>query len=147
MYQFRTQAGPPDLPPEEFPEDEPFDPAPLEAARNAAVKGLIFAVATFLLAVGGFIWEHYQTGQVTASRPIGHLIGMSGPGALAWPVVIETEQGFFPLREAVAIDKGTPLQLEDRASGKRFVCDVQRVVCVQTSFESMLQPASARAAP
>lgn len=137
---FRTPIGTPPERQEKFPEDEPFDDGPLEAAKVDAMKALLlmFALTVFISAY--FIWLHWQTTEVEASRPIGQLLGMSGPGARQWPLVIETEQGFFPLGDAVAIPKGTPLMLEERASGKRFICDLKRTVCVQTSFESMPAP-------
>lgn len=143
MNQFRTPIGPPLEPQEKFPEDEPFDDCPLEAAKAGAMQALLLMLGLLIFIICYFTWLHWQTGEVEAARPIGQLLAMSGPGGRSWPLVIETEQGFFPLGEAVAIPKGTPLMLEDRASGKRFICDLKRTVCVQTSFESMPAPQAA----
>jgi hypothetical protein len=136
MNQFRTPAGPPSREGPR-PEDDPSGNGRLEAATNSVIRALLLVPTVMALTAAYFIWLHWQTGQVEASRPIGRLVGMSGQGGWSWPLVIETEEGFFPLGEAVAIPKGTPLVLEDRASGKRFICDLRRTVCVQTSFESM----------
>jgi len=142
MHQFHTPAGAHPDKPEEFPEDAPFDSGPLDAAKSKAINALLFMLALCLFIAGYFIWLYWQSGRVESSRPVGHLIGMSGPGGRAWPLVIETEQGFFPLGKAVAIPKGTPLMIEDRASGDRFICDLKRTVCVRTSVSSMPAPAS-----
>jgi hypothetical protein len=137
MNHFRTPIGPPPERAELLPEDAPSDNGRLDAATNAVIRAGLLTLALMVITAAYFIWLHWQTGQVEASRPIGRLLGMSGQGGWSWPLVIETEEGFFPLGEAVAIPKGTPLVLEDRASGKRFICDLTRTVCVQTSFESM----------
>ena len=137
MNQFRTPAGPPPRREGPHPENEPSGNDRLEAATKSVIRALLLLLALIPLTAAYLIWLHWQTGQVEASRPIGRLLGMSGQGGWAWPLVIETEEGFFPLGEAVAIPKGTPLVLEDRASGKRFICDLRRTVCVQTSFESI----------
>jgi hypothetical protein len=141
MNHFRTPVGPPPRREERFPEDAPSDNGRLEAATTAVIRAILLTLTLMVFTAAYFIWLHWQTGQVEASRPIGRLLGMSGQGGWSWPLVIETEEGFFPLGEAVAIPKGTQLVLEDRASGKRFICDLKRTVCVQTSFESMPGPA------
>jgi len=147
VNQFRNPVDPPPQREGPHPEDERSGNGRLEAATNSVIRGLLLVLVILALTAAYLVWLHWQTGQVEASRPIGRLVGMSGRGGWAWPLVIETEEGFFPLGEAVAIPKGTPLMLEDRASGKRFICDLRRTVCAQTSFESMsatLAPASER---
>jgi len=121
----------------ELPEDEPFDSARLEAARDKAIHALLLLAALLISMLGYFIWDHWQTGRVEASSPIGRLIGVAATGGRPWPVVIQTERGFFPLREAVSIQPGAALLLEDRTSGDRFVCDLQRTVCVQSSRHTL----------
>lgn len=78
------------------------------------------------------IWGNEE---VMSSQPIGAFIHMSA--LAAWPnaVVIQTDQGFLPLKRAVAISTGTPLVLEMRGSGRRYVCDQPRTLCVETSEE------------
>jgi len=142
MNKFRTPIVPPPGRDKQFSGGGSSDNGTLEAATNAVIRALLLCLALTALIAAYFIWQHWQTGQVEASRPIGRLLGMSGQGGWAWPLVIETEEGFFPLGEAVAIAKGTLLVLEDRASGQRFICDLKRTVCVQTSLESMPGPAA-----
>jgi hypothetical protein len=72
---------------------------------------------------------------------------MTGTGGRIWPLVIETQLGFFPLRKAVSIPRGTPLMVEERASGKRFVCNLGRTLCVQTSAASLTERERADQSP
>ena len=142
MHQFRNlinlyPRAPKDSVKPEFPEDEQFESAGLEAARGKAIHALLLLAAFLISILGYFFWDNWQTGRVETSTPIGHLIGMAAAGGPAWPVVIQTESGFFPLREAVSIQKGTELLLERRTSEDRFVCDLQRTVCVQTSPQTL----------
>ena len=58
---------------------------------------------------------------------------MSGPGGLQGRVVIETDTGSYPLLQAPVIHKGTPLVLELRGNGQRFVCDLPRTLCIKTT--------------
>ena len=60
---------------------------------------------------------------------------MSAPGSLSAQVVIETEQEFYPLLSAASIAKGTPLMLEVRGSGRRYICDTPRSLCLETSSD------------
>jgi hypothetical protein len=83
----------------------------------------------FLFWVGGSWWQS----EVVSSRPIGHFIRMSGPGGLQGRVVIETDTGSYPLQQAPVIGKGTPLVLELRGNGQRFVCDLPRALCIKTT--------------
>ena len=68
------------------------------------------------------IYTAWINDEVVSTRPIGNFIRMSGPGGLQDRVVIETDIGSFPMREAAAITKGTPLVVQVRASGKRYIC-------------------------
>ncbi len=52
------------------------------------------------------------------------------------------EQGFLPLHKVVAIRAGTPLVLEVRATGRRYVCDGTRTLCVETSKEGFAEEAA-----
>lgn len=86
----------------------------------------------------GTLWETWRDAEVVSSQPIGSLSRMSGTTGFAGKVVIETDEGYFPLHEAVALPKGTALVLEERGSGRRYVCDLPRNLCVRTSRESFL---------
>ena len=134
MYQFRTPVGVPE-PPDQLPEDEPFDEGPLKTAKAGVIHAFLVLLAVMVFIAAYIVWEHRQTGQVVAQQPIGALVRMTGTGGRIWPVVIETQLGFFPLRKAVSISPGTPLMVEERASGERFVCDLGRTLCVQTSAD------------
>lgn len=95
---------------------------------------LIFALllAAPVYWVGKSLYTALTTDEVVSSRSIGHFVSMSGPGGLRDRVVIETEVGAYPLQSAAAIAKGTPLILEHRASGQRYICDARRSLCLKT---------------
>ena len=89
---------------------------------------VLLAALSFVLWLGGRL-----STEVVSRQPIGQFLRMSGPGGLAGDVVIETEQGSFLLRGTPAIEKGTPLILEERATGAHFICDQARSLCLRTS--------------
>ena len=72
--------------------------------------------------------------QVVSSKQIGSFVRMSGPGGFQGGVVIETELGSYPLITTAVISKGTPLVLEERASGDRLICDVPHSRCIKTTY-------------
>jgi len=78
-------------------------------------------------------WDEVRTRQVESVQPIGALQRMGTTGGWDGKVVVETEQGFYPLDAAITLAKGTGLTLETRRSGRRYVCDVARTLCVQTT--------------
>ena len=105
----------------------PFDPVE---------KALMVFFALLLVLPGlwssRFLYRAWTTDEVVSTRSIGNFVSMSGPGGLRGAVVIETELGSFPLHSAAAIAKGTPLILELRDSGKRFICDSRKTLCLKT---------------
>lgn len=95
---------------------------------------LILGFIVFPLAVAGLVsWDEVRSGQVESVEPIGALVNMSSTGGWERQVVVETERGFYPLESAVTLAKGTPLALDTRRSGRRYVCDVARTLCVATT--------------
>jgi hypothetical protein len=98
---------------------------------------MLFAVTWFL------VWfTESRAAAVVSSRSIGQFIRMSGPGGLQDRVVIETDAGSYPLLQAPAVTKGTPLVLELRGNGNRFVCDVPHNLCVRTTAYEFTPSAS-----
>ena len=110
--------------------------ATLKTAKTGVMHAFLVLLSVIVFIAPYIVWEHRQTEPVVAQQPIGSLIGMTGTAGRGWPVVIETQLGFFPLRKAVSISPGTPLIAEERALGKRFVCNLGRTLCVQTSAAS-----------
>ncbi|MGH8856962.1 MAG: hypothetical protein ACREXG_02870 [Polaromonas sp.] len=104
---------------------------------------LIWSAILITAVIGGaplclLVWSLFQVWgneDVLSSQPIGVFIHMSAPAAWSGSVVIQTDQGFLPLHEVVAISTGTPLVLELRGSGRHYVCDRPRTLCVETSGE------------
>jgi hypothetical protein len=67
--------------------------------------------------------------QVSSRQPIGSVVRVTGEGR-QWR--IETETGFYPLSRALVVEKDTPLVLEIRGNGDRYVCNVSGSVCGRT---------------
>ena len=117
----------------------PSTPRPPVPVSNFLVGSAILIT----IVIGGaplclLVWALFQVWgneDVVCSQPIGAFIHMSAPAAWSGSVVIQTDQGFLPLHEAVAISTGTPLVLELRGSGRRYVCDRPPTLCVETSKE------------
>lgn len=123
----RNLPGNPSTPTGKESKSDPVDPSMM--LFFAVLMGL--PVILFLFWVGRYWWQS----EVVSSRPIGHFIHMSGPGGLQSRVVIETDSGFYPLLQAPVISKGTPLVLELRGSGQRFVCDLPRTLCIKSASD------------
>lgn len=109
-----------------------------KSSRRLWNQLLFLFVGLPLLWCLGTLWENWSDAEVVSSQPIGSLSRMSGATGWAGKVVIETEEGYFPLHEAVALHKGMPLVLEERGSGRRYICDLPRSLCVRTSRESFV---------
>jgi len=106
---------------------------------------MLLSIVSFFTFVYWFI--NSRESQVVSSRPIGRFITMSGPGGLQDKVVIETDQGSYPIIHAPAISKGTLLVLEERQSGQRYVCDVPRDLCIKTTSIEFKQSGPAATKP
>ncbi len=131
-----TPPNPPETP--SIPTDKESKSAPLDPFLIAFFALLMaLPLILFLFWVGRSWWQS----EVVSSRPIGQFIRMSGPGGLRSRVVIETDTGSYPLLQAPVISKGTPLVLELRGSGQRFVCDLPHTLCIQSAPDEFMQPA------
>ena len=112
------------------------DPNLRKTSSDPVEKALMvfFALLLVLPALWSsrLIYAGWTTDEVVSTRPIGNFVSMSGPGGLRERVVIETDLGSFPLHSAAAIAKGTPLILELRDSGQRFICDTRKTYCLKT---------------
>ena len=112
--------------------DQTIAKVPMDAVEKALM--VFFALLLVLPALWSsrFLYRAWTTDEVVSTRSIGNFVSMSGPGGLRGAVVIETELGSFPLHSAAAITKGTPLILELRDSGQRFICDSRKTLCLKT---------------
>ena len=70
---------------------------------------------------------------VLARQPIGSVLRMSGTGGFSERMVIETQEGFYPVLGLASISRGTPLTLEVRRSARRYVCGPSRALCLGTT--------------
>lgn len=128
-----------------LPHTKPSHPDSLEASSTPAVHYTswterflhgLFLLFLALAVLGILVWLYLDThSKVISRQSIGHFQRMSGPGGLQNRVVIETETGSYPLMGSPVIAKSTPLSLEVRASGYRYICDETRSLCVQTTAD------------
>ncbi len=126
--------SPPENPSTPTGKDGKSDPSDLFLmAFFALLMGL--PLILFLFWIGGYWWRS----EVVSGRPFGHFIRMSGPGGLQGRVAIETDAGSYPLRQAPVISKGTPLVLELRGTGQRFVCDLPHTLCIKSTLDEFTQ--------
>lgn len=113
---------------------QPPKPVKAGAQRGGvvlAVMALMLMPLLVYLAVD--LFEGLGDADVVTRHPIGSVLRMSAPGGFAEHVVIETTEGLYPLRGQASISKGTALTLESRGSGRRYVCDVPRRLCLETT--------------
>lgn len=122
--------------------------------HTSSLERILHYLAVLLLTLSVLavlIWfDIYLRKDVATRVPIGHFLSMSGPGGLLDRVVIETDQGVYPLwGPTPSIAKGTPLVLESRASGYRFICDEPRSLCIQTTDKAfaLSEPSARRSTP
>ena len=112
------------------------DPNLRKTSSDPVEKALIVFFALLLVLPGWwssrFLYRAWTTDEVVSTRSIGNFVSMSGPGGMRGAVVIETDLGSFPLHSAAALAKGTPLMLELRDSGRRFICDARKTLCLKT---------------
>ena len=112
--------------------DQTIAKAPMDAVEKALIVFFVLLLVLPALWSSRFIYVSWTTDEVVSTRSIGNFVSMSGPGGLRGAVVIETDLGSFPLHSAAAIAKGTPLILELRDSGQRFICDSRKTLCLKT---------------
>ena len=112
--------------------DQTIAKAPMDAVEKALIVFFVLLLVLPALWSSRFLYRVWTTDEVVSTRSIGNFVSMSGPGGLRGAVVIETDLGSFPLHSAAAIAKGTPLILELRDSGQRFICDARKTLCLKT---------------
>ena len=98
---------------------------------------LLLAAMAGLLAYGG--WDAYKGRQVIQTQTLGPVLQVTGAGGLSRAMLVETPRGFFPVLGAAAFERGTPLVLEVRGNGDRYVCDEPRSGCVKASRAALGQ--------
>lgn len=136
---------------------DPPQPDPLENSSTSATRHTsgterilhrLFLLLVILAVLGVLVWLGVeQHSEVVSRHPIGHFQRMSGPGGWPGRVVIETETGSYPLWGTPVIAKGTPLVLETRGSGDRYICDEPGSLCIETTGKEFKPSAQTRSLP
>jgi len=89
---------------------------------------LLVGVATLVLAVLGsalYLWDRENDAVVQTVRSAGRVHKLSLVPGLMVRSLVETDSGFYAVREGISISKGEPLTLETRANTRRYLCDAQ----------------------
>ena len=101
-----------------------------ERSRKASYWFVKVMLGLTGLTITYLIYDDWKGSQVLSRKPIGTVVGMTGEGR---KTVIETETGYYPLIKSLVVEKGTPLVLEIRGNGDRYVCNASGTVCGRTA--------------
>lgn len=101
-----------------------------ERSRKASYWFMKVMLGLSGLTITYLIYDDWQGSQVMSRKPIGTVVGMTGEGR---KTLVETENGYYPLIKSLVVEKGTPLVLEIRGNGDRYVCNAAGTVCSGTS--------------
>lgn len=112
----------------------------MELRRKSLGRWALALLFVTLLLIGSIWRDRHRNQQVTSSAPAGQLLDLrpvQEPKGF-WPVVlvVQTSTGFFSLLEPINLATGTALVLEERQSGRRYVCDAQRTQCAEIARSS-----------
>ncbi len=128
-------------PPQVDPPEESSTPINRHTSRPERFLHRLFLLLIALAVLCVLVLLGFQPySEVVSRQPIGHFQRMSGPGGWPGRVVIETESGSYPLWGTPVIAKGTPLVLETRASGNRYICDESGSLCLETTTQEFKRP-------
>lgn len=89
---------------------------------------LLVGVGTLVLAVLGsawYLWDRENDPVVQTVRSAGRVHKLSLVPGLVVRSLVETDSGFYSVREGASLAKGEPLSLETRANTRRYLCDAQ----------------------
>lgn len=122
------------------PEQSGQEQSPTETTRWQTLWLMMWVLILPLAGAAWLTWDESRTRQVVSTVPIGKLVRASGWDGFRARLLVETEQGIYPLYHAVSLVKGTPMTLDTRGSGRRFLCDQARTLCVETTAETSAIP-------
>lgn len=89
---------------------------------------LLAGVGTLVLAVLGsalYLWDRENDAVVQMVHSAGRVHKLSLVPGLVVRSLVETDSGFYAVREGASLAKGEPLTLETRANTRRYLCDAQ----------------------
>ena len=89
---------------------------------------LLVGVGTLVLAVLGsalYLWDRENDAVVQTVRSAGRVHNLSLVPGLVVRSLVETDSGFYAVREGASLLRGEPLTLETRANTRRYLCDAQ----------------------
>ena len=89
---------------------------------------LLVGVGTLVLAVLGsalYLWDRENDAAVQTVRSAGRVHNLSLVPGLVVRSLVETDSGFYAVREGASLLRGEPLTLETRANTRRYLCDAQ----------------------
>lgn len=93
---------------------------------------LIFLV---LVTLARLAWEYWQESRVVSTRPLGPVLSVTGGGGWRMGMVVQTPAGYYPIHAAPTLQPSTPLVLQVRGNGERYVCLASGTPCAKTARE------------
>jgi len=88
-----------------------------------------------LLGLGSFIWLRNQAlgEQLVLVQPAGRVLSISLPQRFWFEALVETDSGWYVVRDAMSLKKGELLSLERFANNDRYLCDAEHY-CVELAY-------------
>lgn len=89
---------------------------------------LLVGVGTLVLMGLGsalYLWDRENDAVVQTVRNAGRVHNLSLVPGLVVRSLVETDSGFYAVREGASLLRGEPLTLETRANTRRYLCDAQ----------------------
>lgn len=111
------------------------------AENQKSLNRWLFVGLCMPFLLGGSIWrDHHRNQQVLSSTAAGDLQDLrpvtQPRGFKPVVLVLKTSTGFVSLTDPLSLPIGVTLVLEERQSGRSFICDVQRTQCAEIAQPS-----------
>lgn len=87
-----------------------------------AVKLLLLAMAVPLM----YFWSQWNEQIVKSVQSAGRVVRVSQSTGLMTRALVETDLGFYSLRDGVSLGKGEAVLLQTRGTNRRYLCDTQQ---------------------
>lgn len=87
-----------------------------------AVKLLCLAIALPVV----YFWVQKGDQVVKSVQNAGRVVRVSQTTGLVMRALVETDLGFYSLRDGISLGRGEAMVLETRATSRRYLCDAQQ---------------------
>lgn len=108
----------------------------MTAPHTEEVDGISPITIVGALAICWMLWSVVQSVRIAEVRDGGVILSLGCTDKNRdW--LLETTSGIYPVKGRVHVEPGTPLQVETRSNGDRWLCVAGRQTCVQTTRRSL----------